>query len=227
MSTRRVKADERAAEMAALFRQGWTYERIGQRYGVSRQRIQQLLGGRCGITAADGGATLRYALKRRARDAEKRARRDARCLSKYGCTYALYHSTPVSARRAFRQQRANARRRDIEMSMTFWEWWTLWQESGHWEKRGVGQGFVMCRYKDAGPYAIGNVYIATARHNVSTRQNRVTDLPMGVSRNGKKFTAQRCFNGQVNHLGSFPTAALAHAAYLNAFPSDNKNEVAA
>ena len=32
---------------------------------------------------------------------------------------------------------------------------------GNWEERGRGHGYQMCRVRDAGPYAVNNVYIAT------------------------------------------------------------------
>lgn len=64
------------------------------------------------------------------------------------------------------EHRQNARRRNIEFALTYNEWIDIWMQSGHWEKRGRGAGkYVMCRYGDTGPYAVGNVYIDTQEHN--------------------------------------------------------------
>jgi hypothetical protein len=70
------------------------------------------------------------------------------------------------ARNAFLVQRADARRRGIPFLLTFEEWWTIWHASGYWERRGKLAGqYVMARYGDVGPYALGNVRICTFGDN--------------------------------------------------------------
>lgn len=64
----------------------------------------------------------------------------------------------------FRQQRANARRRDIDFYLTFDEWWAIWKESGLYHLRGR-RGFVMHRNGDEGAYEVGNVEIVSATEN--------------------------------------------------------------
>jgi hypothetical protein len=72
-----------------------------------------------------------------------------------------------SPRGRFHAQKISAKRRGIEFLLTFDQWWTLWQESGHWQDRGTGgAAYCMCRRGDAGPYARGNVYIATNSQNI-------------------------------------------------------------
>jgi hypothetical protein len=51
-------AAERAAAMVALHRGGWTLQQIGDRYGVTRERVRQILKGE-GAAAAGGGAAAR------------------------------------------------------------------------------------------------------------------------------------------------------------------------
>jgi hypothetical protein len=70
---------------------------------------------------------------------------------------------------AYRQQRKNAKKRGIEFPIAFDDWKALWNDSGKWDLRGRSKGqYVMCRVGDVGPYAIGNVFIATNSEN--TRQ---------------------------------------------------------
>lgn len=124
-------------------------------------------------------------------------------------------STPL---RAFNAQKKGAAIRGIGWELTVWEWWTIWLESGRWHARGRGAGYMMCRKGDLGPYAVGNVFIASGIENVSTGPTRKGNLPLGVGHTAKRFIAKRCFNGKRHYLGSFPTPELAHAAYLRATP---------
>lgn len=69
---------------------------------------------------------------------------------------------------AFRWHRTNAKTRGIEFLFTFKEWKQWWIDSGHWHERGVGKDkYCMCRFEDAGPYALWNVYCATNSKNLS------------------------------------------------------------
>jgi len=213
MERRRREGQAKASTMAALYQDGWTLQRIGDEYGMTRERVRQLLRKFTDIAAEDGGAAT-ISVRR---IAEKKARRDARYFALYGCSYEQRCSIPRKATDAFQSQRANARKRGISWEMTPWQWWTIWQGSGLWSKRGRGQGYVMCRRGDAGPYSPGNVFIALARHNSSDRKEKQSGLPIGVSRTASgKFTAQRMINRKTFRLGVFPTPGLAYAAYLQA-----------
>jgi hypothetical protein len=53
----------------------------------------------------------------------------------------------------------------IGWELNLWQWWSIWQRSGKWEQRGRGSRYGMCRFNDTGPYASGNVYIATCVDN--------------------------------------------------------------
>lgn len=75
------------------------------------------------------------------------------------------------ARSSFLMQRADAKRRGISFLLTFEEWLTIWLESGKLEQRGKLAGqYVMSRYGDAGPYAVGNVRICLFGDNVREAQ---------------------------------------------------------
>ena len=72
-----------------------------------------------------------------------------------------------------RHQQVNARVRGIPFLMTFDQWWSIWERSGHWHKRGRKRGqYVMARYGDRGGYEVGNVRIVTVRENHAERQFR-------------------------------------------------------
>lgn len=173
---------ERADAMEAMYRAGKTLAEIGDLYGVSRERVRQILSKYRHMSADDGGQSVRAKIEHERR----RAHREAECYQKHGCStaqlrglrkigkamrgdgYSVYQ-TPIGA---FRNQRNNAMGRGIPWDLTLWDWWRIWQQSGKWDQRGrAGDAYVMCRFKDEGGYTIGNVYIATLRHNSSVQPN--------------------------------------------------------
>jgi len=173
--------DERSKTMAAMYEGGCTLAQIGRQFGVTRERVRQIIKKRHGMNANSGGAYAKAEAKR----LERRARLEAKCLQKDGCTLTQYREMLAlgrglmkagvprdrTPRGAFSGQKRNAKARGIGWELTFWQWWTIWQQSGHWEERGRGQGYMMCRYGDVGPYAVGNIYIATGVHNGSVQPN--------------------------------------------------------
>lgn len=177
-----VKDVERANAMVAMFRAGRTLQDIGDLYSVSRERVRQVIKKHGGITGVDGG----QAKKSAEAQSERKAAKEAACREKYGCSLkelafirklgrehrangGSWYTTPMGA---FVNQRNNAKARGIEWGLKLWDWWTIWQESGRWDQRGrSGDAYVMCRFADHGPYARGNVYIATLRHNSTLQPN--------------------------------------------------------
>lgn len=230
----RKETIEKARLMGALYRNGYTLQQIGDQYGITRERVRQLITKYEGLRGKDGG----YSAKAAKSKAERRQKAEARCYRKWGCTVEQYkrllkmgremtkagesfQRTPTGA---FARQRENSRKRGIGWELTLGQWWHIWEQSGKWEQRGRGQGYVMARVGDDGPYAVGNVYITTAIDNSSNaHRKRKHDLPTGVHlvRNGnyRAFVARRCIKGVVHHLGTFHKAEIAHAAYLAADPS--------
>lgn len=68
----------------------------------------------------------------------------------------------------YKVHKSNAAYRGIAFLLTYEEWFQIWQDSGHWFERGRGANkYVMARFGDIGPYAIGNVKIITGAENVS------------------------------------------------------------
>lgn len=157
--------DDRSVAMANMYQSGKTLLEIGDQYGVTRERVRQILRKDHGFRSEDGGAAER---KRQARKKFQQDR-DKRCLRKYGCDYRQYRQIlkqPNHPVRRFIEQKRNAKERGVGWELNLWQWWSLWLTSGHWENRGRGEGYAMCRLNDAGPYAPDNVYIATNRENI-------------------------------------------------------------
>lgn len=205
-----------AAEMLELHESGLTIHQIADRYSVSRQAISARLI-KCGIQLS----VCRMKRTRRAASEKAAARlaaREHQSFATWGCSYAEYLSLRCKPMRCFQSHRAAARQRGIGWELKLWDWWMIWHASGHWAHRGRGQGYVMCRKGDEGPYAAGNVFVAPAIINSSDQPSKITDLPIGVSRKGGKFRAVRGFYSKKYDLGLHDTPELAHAAYLSLGP---------
>lgn len=57
--------------------------------------------------------------------------------------------------------------RKIEFLLTFEEWLQIWLDSGRIDERGTRKGkYVMARFGDIGPYAVGNVKIILHTENI-------------------------------------------------------------
>lgn len=209
----------REKQMAALYRSGRTLQEIGDEFGITRERVRQLLKKFFGIRAADGGQS-RLAGEKRRRAA---AARNSASLKHWGCSWEDYVRLRDMRKptRAYAAQKQNAKKRGIAFELSLWQWWCIWHQSGKWESRGRGRGYMMCRNGDEGPYAVGNVFIASGCENSSNQKRKRSGLPTGVRKNARYrgYSAARSINGKLIRLGSFPTPELAHAAYLAAEPA--------
>lgn len=77
---------------------------------------------------------------------------------------------------AFYNQRTHAKRRHVAFLMTFEEWWSIWKMSGKWEQRGRhSEQYVMARFRDSGPYSVGNVRICTGEENRMEQAANLSD----------------------------------------------------
>ena len=83
------------------------------------------------------------------------------------------------AKSKYNAHRSSAKGRGIEFLLTFEEWWALWEP--HWHMRGqASHQMCMCRTRDEGAYAVGNVRIATNKEN--KQEAAVTKLVKRTSR---------------------------------------------
>lgn len=176
------KAVSRAEAMAAMYQGGKILEEIAAVYGVTRERVRQIIKRYGNVPSSEGGAAVRALRKER----EAASKRDRDSLEKYGCTYKEYidlvrigtqalmdgYTRAAAPTGAFQAQRRSARDRGIEWNIKLWDWWQVWEKSGKWNLRGRTRGhYVMCRFGDVGAYEVGNVYIATCSHNCSVQPN--------------------------------------------------------
>lgn len=152
----------RAEKIASMYRQGVTLQKIGDTFGMTRERVRQILK-KQGITGKDGGQNKCAQSK----VAAAAAKRDARYLAKHGMTYAEYRQVLATGlQKAFRNQKNAAKNRGIDWSLTIAQWLDVWRTSGKLEQRGRGKGkYVMSRIKDTGGYELGNVHIQLAEQN--------------------------------------------------------------
>ena len=101
-------------------------------------------------------------------------------------------------RHPYHQHRFNAKKRGIAFLLTWEEWLQIWTESGHFHERGCRKGqYVMARFGDKGPYAVGNVKIVPVEQNSSEGNlGKIvplkTRLAISNARLGMKFSAETC-----------------------------------
>lgn len=98
--------------------------------------------------------------------------------------------------KAFYQQRAAAKMRGVAFDLTFEQWFAIWSRSGKLSDRGCKTGqYVMARYNDVGPYAVGNVKII--RHAENTQEGRFGRKDSLVTRARKSAAQIRRFAREV------------------------------
>lgn len=156
------KDSARTAKMISMHSQGVSLEKIGTQFGITRERVRQILD-RQGISAKNGGASIGRAAKREYRE----MRREATYFVKYGLPYAVVKQLRKDrVTHAFSSQRKSADTRGIEWNLTFAQWFAIWQASGKLHLRGRGKGkYCMSRVCDSGGYALGNVHIQLSTEN--------------------------------------------------------------
>lgn len=224
-------------KLAEMYESGLTLAEIGSQFGITRERVRQIIS-RLGVTRLDGGQYMRAFRNtpdKVAKLREKTGKKEARISAIWGMSLDAYRahvaehgssSKADSPMNKYVRHRINAKRRGIAWEFTFAEWWLIWQESGKWAERGQGK-YVMARYGDGdAPYGKDTVYICTQSENskdsyiVSPASVRFADSSTRAGAGkGWYYAPNRSkpnpYYAQFNkkHLGGFPTAELARAAY--------------
>ncbi|SOB76158.1 hypothetical protein SAMN04488490_1835 [Marinobacter sp. LV10R510-11A] len=159
--------EKQISTIISKFKSGMSQRKISKEVRRSGARIGQILRAR-GIHAADGGRSI----SKKIRDKREADLLDQRFLETRGCTFAQYRSVinlgdgSGSVMVAYTTQMNHANSRGVEWRLNFWDWWSIWQDSGRWNQRGKGAGrYCMCRFGDSGAYENGNVYIDTIVNN--------------------------------------------------------------
>lgn len=154
--------EARRAKMAEMYRQGITLAKIAAQFGMTRERVRQIISV-AGMSRSNGGARV-------VADARKKSHelsREAKCLAKYGLPIAVVRQLRKDrVTHAFQAQRQSAFNRGIAWDLSFAQWFAVWQASGKLHLRGRGKGkYVMSRMSDDGGYELGNVHIQLATEN--------------------------------------------------------------
>jgi hypothetical protein len=178
----RLVPTDRDREMQRLVSDGNSFSDVGRMYGLSRERVRQILWVCFGITAKDYSVhkqSTATAIEKKISYRKKiKYNKEIRCSKNFGCsldvmesinggkfiTRPMDYGCPAGK---YTTQRNNARVRGIGWDITLPEWWGVWQTSGKYDLRGPGKGYCMARHGDSGPYKVGNVYICTVGQNFS------------------------------------------------------------
>lgn len=156
----------RDEDICKRYKAGETLQAIGDSYDVCRERIRQILK-KYNMNRDSGGVSVSAFINSKKRHDDAKEIKRGRIMRNFGCTVAQwqflrdidddYNKTPVGK---WTEQKSNAKRRGVAWSLTLWEWWAIWDESGNYKNRGIGMGkYVMARIGDTGGYCIGNVEI--------------------------------------------------------------------
>lgn len=183
--------DARIECMANLYKTGHTLQQIGEEYGITRERVRQLIK-KAGVAWDEGGAHLRAMVN--AADKYRKPKNDGFFIT-YGCpkeeAELLNGGKCVTTKRSpahrYMQQRRNAKTRGIRWAITFPQWMAIWEASGHFHERGRGQGYCMARIGDTGPYAADNVEIVTMGQNISDSYYKTPWSERNLSAPKKEF----------------------------------------
>jgi len=101
---------------------------------------------------------------------------------------------------AYINHKGSAKQRGIPFLLTFEEWLGIWTESGMLALRGPrSDQYVMARFGDAGPYAVGNVRICSTRENNAERNRNQRGKPLSEARRIAWAKAQKARHVFISH----------------------------
>lgn len=128
---------DRIEAMAAMYKGGRTLQQIGDLFGITRERVRQLIKKK-GMTGKDGGARISSAAGRAERMARLLARREEKAKRIYGVSHqealalngGMSLRDPESLATKYRQKKANALRKAHDWDLTFRGYVSAIQESG-------------------------------------------------------------------------------------------------
>ena len=151
--------EARNEDIKRRFLEGQTLEQAGAAHGLTRERARQILM-RYGLNKNNGGGFMLS----RIRVAKKKAEIEKKQVDRLGMTLKEMRDLRSEGlrcpRAAYRQQVSNAKRRGCEWTITFADWWKMWQEDGRYGERGRLK-VVMTRIDFSIGFVPGNVKICT------------------------------------------------------------------
>ena len=94
-------------------------------------------------------------------------------------------------KRKYTNKRVNARKENIECLLTFNEFCDLLRDANlkSSDLGFSGNGYVLARYNDTGPYAVGNCRFITQKQN--SDEKIISDAARAASRNNAKLMSER------------------------------------
>jgi len=163
--THKVKNAKRNLAITRLYAGGRTLEEVGSRYGISRERVRQILR----LLGVSVGDSLRHQraqnklrdVQRKHLDYMKRIER------KYGMSYAnfLRINKIVNGQRRrivdiYHYSRCSARRNKTRWNLTFPQWHDIWKHSGKIDYIGRQEGeYILWRIDKTKGFILGNVRV--------------------------------------------------------------------
>ncbi len=148
-------------------------EEIGICYGITRERVRQILKDAC-VFGGDGGAAVRAKANLAIRKELYAANREQRCQRRFECSYAEYRAingrSNTMRRMAldYTQQKTNAQSRGIGWNLSLPDWVDAWKSSGKLGQRRLG-GYVMTRIDLNQPFSKDNIKIV--KHSESSESS--------------------------------------------------------
>lgn len=147
--------------------EGKTTGEIGALFGISPARVAQILKKypRPVWVVAGAKKALQARLDKRA--AERVARKEARCLARYGVPLSVFHMIQVEHSDfipPYLDKKRNAASRGAEWELSLLDWVAMWSASGKWGERGRSPGkFGLARLDSSKPYNKDNCFIGEFR----------------------------------------------------------------
>ncbi|MBU2791838.1 hypothetical protein HAQ01_00070 [Acidithiobacillus thiooxidans] len=174
-------AEPREITMERLYRQGETLAQVGDKFGLTRERVRQILKER-GVSKDQGGEALQAARRKEQKERTRQQRRQARqeylaewCLQALGCTIdeavRINGGKPITRQRSCRpngsaydkylgiRNQVLLKNRTAYLSLP--DWHQAWVRSGHWED-GPGHGWCLIKIDPQKPWELNNVHVVRA-----------------------------------------------------------------
>lgn len=136
----------RDTELAEKFKAGTLAIELAAFYGLSRQRVIQIVT-KEGVSREDGGFSLRCKQAILA----KNQTRATKLSPAYGITYAELEPIPEAARLAYSAQRRAVVCLKMTWLFTLGTWWAVWVKSGVFAERGTKKGQYRMERKPSRP----------------------------------------------------------------------------
>ena len=177
---RGLRDNGRAQKMAEMYHSGKTLQETGSEFGVTRERVRQVLRV-LGVAPISGGSKSKSAIREKEKIEYRKQQRETFAQNCYRCSYdelrAIQGTLPLmkagSPAAVYMAKMGDAENRAIPWEFTFPQWWSVWAASGKWNMRGRGKnGYCLARNNDTGPYSITNVRIISNAENASESFNK-------------------------------------------------------